>query len=452
MAERTLGGNYQEFALINDQKFSSLLPTVVPRDAIYNTVRVGPAGSRQVVEFPADNSSYTYRDNKAIIRVQSKGFLSFINSTLEFSAIATQTAGSAYFSSGIWNWISRVRVTSAGNVIVDQQNKNLIRSMQWAFVRASQSDQTLGDACWGVSDVAKRIERAPGYNYCIPLDISMFSSEEIPFAHLSNGIQIELYFENPQSCMNYVNPATGDGANFTINNLRLRCEEVYYQPDLHQEILDYPNILLPHTSYKAFQFSIPAGSNNNQFNIPVRIQGVKRMIFAMRDSSSVSSAAAYDVNVSRFQKNQTLEYQAKIDNTYFPSQPIKCQQLTATEVTGQQEGYLQMVRNMARNEVYGDVSRRRNNGETHWNIVKDVQVTPDMFNSQMFIGAIDFKTFDAHEEDLITKLDTTPGNTTMTLNLKMSNGYPLATQTIYVWIIHSAIAVLGKTGKFFLIE
>lgn len=452
MTERTLAGTYQEFALINDQKFSSLLPTVVPRDAVYNTVRCGPAGSRQVVEFPADNSSYTYRDNKIVIRLNSKGFLAFINGGLEFSAVASQTAGKAYFSAPIWNLFERIRVVSANNTVIDQPLKNIFRTMQWAFTRASQSDQTLGDACWGVSDVAKRIARAAGYNYYIPLDIPMFTSEEIPFANLSNGVQLELYLANPETCMNYEDPAVGAGCGYTINNLRLRCEEVFYQPDLHSEITSYPNILLPFTTFKTYQFTIPAGANNNQFVIPHRNQAMKRMLFIMRDSTSVSNAAAYDVNASRFQKNQCLEYWAKIDNTNYPQQPIKTQQLTVNEVVGQQEGYLQMVRAMARNEVYGNVSHRRNNGETHWNIVKDVQVTPDMFNNNMFVGAIDFKTFDAHDEDLLTKLDTSPGNTTLTLNMKMSNGYPLATQTLYVFCIHSAIAVLSRDGKFFLIE
>lgn len=452
MATGVLSGAYKEYALIVEQKFPGFLQTVVPPEAVYNTCRVGPAGQRQIIEFPADSAQYSFRDSKAVIRLQSKGLLSFPNAFLEFSAVATSSTGQPFFSTGIWNIFNRIRVMCGGQVIVDQPMKNDMRSLQWAAVRSIQSDQTLGAACWGVDDISKRITRGAGYNYAIPLDVSMFTSDEIPFAHLSNGVQIELYFENPQACVNFVDPSVGTNPGYTINNLRVRCEEVFYQSDLQNDILGYPNILLPYTNFKSFQFNIPPGSNSNQFNIPVRVQGVKRMIWFMRNSADVSNVASYDTKVSQFLKNKCLEYQVKIDNTYFPPQPIKTQQLTANEVTGQQEGYLQMIKCLARHEIYSNIAQRRNNGETHWNIVRDILITPDMYNNNMFIGAMDFKTFDAHDEQLLTKMDTTPGNTTVQLNMKLDNGMPAQTQTVTVFIIHSSLAVLSNTGKMFLIE
>jgi len=448
----SISANGADFALLKDQSYQRVLPSKTPAEMEYNTVATGPAGSRQVVEFLADNSTYTFANGKAIIRLQSKGILSFQNAMLEFSATCSATGSGAYFHNGIWNWINRVRVLNGSIVVFDQLYKNSMRSMQWSCCRTPETDSTFGDACWGVSSCINRIARASGYNYLIPLDINLLSSDEIPFDSLQNGLTIELYLENPQACVNYVTPSTGSSPTYSINNLRLRCDEVFYQEDLMNKIRSIGTILLPYTNYKLTQFTIPAGSNVNMVPIQLRVQGVKRFLFWFQNSSDINNSAVPDVKCCEFLKSGMLFYQLKIDQTYYPPQPVKAQFTSLNDVTGFQEAFFQTANGLARHEADNMIQQRQNNGETQWNIFRDFLINADMYNNNMFVGVIDLKTFLAHDEDLLTKFDTTPGNTTIQLNFTLSNSYPLVTTTLNVVAIHSSIGVLDQKGKFFMIE
>ncbi len=442
---------YSDTALIKDQNFSTMFPTVVPPSSQYNTVRVGPAGQRQNVEFRADNATYTYANTKMTIPVQSKGILDFTDAYLEFSASCTSSiAGAAYFTDGIWNIFNRIRVISGSTVVFDQLNKNVFRSMQWAMCRNSDTDATLGAACWGINTIANRQTAAAGLNYAIPLDIALLADIEIPFANIAN-VHIEFYFENPNSCV-CVGASGATNVSYTVNNPRIRCKEVFYQSDLQHDITAMSPLFFPYTNYKPFQFQIPANSNTNQFNIPVKIQGVKRIIAIMRNSADLANPAVSDVFVSEFNYNGTLQYQGKIDNTYFPPAPIKTSYTGPNDLIGYQEGYLSALHSFDRYETAGMPDARRNNGEPDLYSISDWQVTPAGFTSTFFSMCLDLKTFEYHGDSMLSKFDTTPGNTTVQLNMTMSGTFPTQTQTLYVFVVCSSLGVLQSDGKFFMIE
>jgi hypothetical protein len=449
-----LSPNYQEFAQINDQNLNGLLKTAVPPESEYNTLHMGPAGSRAWVEFNADNQSYTNKDSKIVIKINSKGILAFRKAHLEFNLAVGATGSSAVFRNGVWGLFERMSLVAGSTLAYDQFDKDNFWDMQWSQVRATESDATLGDACLGVSTLAKRITRSSGANYLLFLNMPPLGSDEVPFANLGNQMQIELYLKNPMGCVCYTNPSAGSNPTYTITNMRLRCEEVFYQPDYQNMLTSAPFILLPFTQGKLTMANLPSGSSINSFQVfQSHYQSVKRLNFYFRNQADLNNPAVMDVGLCEFNKAGIISYQGKLDNTRIPQLPVKCSYAGGeNDSTGYQEGYLNMVDGMARYEVLTDYQDRKNNGLTQWALTKDVLFTESMYNNQNFVGVLDFKTFDVHSDQFLTKLNLQPGNTTLTLYTNHQTGYPLTNQVLYMWLIHNGVTVISNTGKCFLIE
>lgn len=444
-----LNGGYQEIALTADRKFSTFLPTKIVPSMKYNEVFCGPGGMRQEVEMLADSgTTFTSASNKIVIPIRSQGIIDWKHACIEFNASAVVTGGTAgtfYFTNGIWNLFSRVKVVCNGSIIFDQPFKNLWRSTQYTFCRAPSIDASIGDACWGVSSSANRIARVGGYNYMIPLDIPFLVSEEVPFKSVTNfQIELELAPDNSVICYG---TQVGGTPKYTINNPRIRVQEVFYQPDLMQAFDAMKAIMYPFTTYKVAQVNVPSGSNTNQINIPIKVQGVKRIFAFMKTASDIGNPAVADVWTDLFRYANATDVQLKVDNYYYPPQPIKL-----GGAVGGQEGYLSLFRGMDRYESYSDIIERRNNGETGYLSVNDFPITYSDFTSNKFMTCIDLKTFAEHSEQALTKFDTTPGNTTIQLNLNFQAGSPTSNSVIYIVVVHSSLIIQYSNGTFTLIE
>lgn len=436
-------------AVVESQKFTTMFPTTIPVSATFNTTRCGPAGQRQEVEYLSGNgTSYTYANGKMTFDIKSQLILDFKHAYLEFFATCAATGGNAYFSNGIWNLFNRIRVLSGSKVLFEQLGKNYFRSLQWSNVRRGNTDGSLGQFCWGVDTAANRLAKAAGAVYAIPLDIAYLGLDEIPFTNVTNFI-IEFYFESPFNCVQF-DTATSNPT-YTIQNPRIRCHEVQYQEDLMRDIVNLGFIIYPYTNFKYYTFSIPAGANTNQFSINFKTQGMKRIIGVMFNASDINNPLTPDLFTTGFQYNNTTQYQAKIDNTYFPGQPFKSSQISINDPDGAAEAYLSSYRALARRDVAYDVFSKRNNGECP-DYYSDAWQPGSDFVSGLFSMAIEFKTFFAHDEFLLSKLDTSGGNTIVQLNMNMANGYPLETQTLMVFVVHSTVVVQWNSGKFDMIE
>lgn len=451
MASNQLNGAYQEIALTADRKFTSLFPTKVTPGMIYNDVTVGPGGMRQRVETVADSGTdFTYASNKIVFQIKSQGVLDFKHAQMKMRVSATQTGGTVpggtfSFTKAIWNLFTGVRVLSNGSVVTYFNNKNLIRSLQYSLSRSPSVDASIGDACWGTGPIGSRESRVGGYWYLIPLDIAWLVSDELPFMDVTN-FTIEFELAPPQWV---VQNGTQLNAtyNYTISNPVLEYDEVFYQPDLMAQFRALKVIVYPFTNYKVSQFNIPAGSNVNQFNVPIKVQGVKRFLAIMKDVADLGDPTKTDYWTGLNKYNNSVNYQLTVDNYNYPQQPVK-----AGATNGVQEAYHALWKAVDRYESETDIIERRNNGETGYLSINDFPITLAEFTSNMFCMAIDVKTFSAHSEQILTKFDTTSGNTSVIFKNEMGPGMPANNTVMFIITIHSSVVTQIGNGTFSLIE
>ena len=161
-ANLDLNGGYVDTAVLTDRKFSSILSTRIVPQMRYNEVYCGPGGLRVETEALADSgTSFTSQAGKIVFPIKSKAIVDFRHASIEMNVSATVTGGTAgtyYLTRGIWNLFQKVTVkTNGSNEIVSQFNKNVVRSLQYAFVKAPSVEASIGDACWGTGSTATRV-------------------------------------------------------------------------------------------------------------------------------------------------------------------------------------------------------------------------------------------------------------------------------------------------------
>lgn len=450
-ANLDLNGGYVDTAVLTDRKFSSILSTRIVPQMRYNEVYCGPGGLRVETEALADSgTAFTSQAGKIVFPIKSKAIVDFRHASIEMNVSATVTGGTAgtyYLTRGIWNLFQKVTVkTNGSNEIVSQFNKNVVRSLQYAFVKAPSVEASIGDACWGTGSTATRVSRVASFNYMIPLDIAFLANEEIPFMNVENFlIEMELAPDSQVIC--YGTQVGGTPA-YTISNPRIRYFETTYQSDLMAAYAALKVIYHPHTTYSAFQTNVPAGSNNIQFNVPLKAQGIKRFVSFMKPVASAGNPTVADYFTEGFNYNNAESYQLKIDQTYYPPQAYK-----AGGTVGPQEAYLAALRGMDRYELFGDTMfEKRNNGASSMLLIDNWAITLPQFTSNRFLMVNDIKTFVAHDENILTKMDLTNGSSNVILYVNLGSGQPAVNTTLFTIAYRSALILQFPNGTFNLIE
>lgn len=442
--------NYVNPALARNTAFKDMFPTTAPKDLVYNDILMAPAGSRQWMETLADNGTqFQPVNSKFSVTMRSRSILDFGQAFLNFQASCTASDGSpVFFTNGIWNIISRIRVVLGSYVLFDQLEKNVFESFNYAFCRASNYDSTIGYSIQGIGSVSERQEWASGKTYAIPLNIPLLTSEEIIMANMQ-GIVIEFYLAPATSvvCSDVTTAPTAQ-LNYTITNPRIRCHEVRYQDDLQQALVSLDPVVYPYVNYKQFSTQIVAGSGTFQYILPLKVQCFYRLICFTRPSADVNQPTVTDALTTDFSYNKCTQYQLRVDNDYFPPQP-----LSAGGNAGPEQAYLECLACMDKAELARlDVHRDQNNGTHVWKNWDRFVPNIDDFTSNRFAICLDLKSTTDNDPNYLQRFDVTPGNVQLILNIQYESGYPLTNQTLYVFAIQASTVIADTKGNAVLLE
>ena len=442
--------DYVNPALARDTSFKRMFPTAAPKDLVYNDILMAPAGSRQWMETLADNGTQFQPVNqKFTVTLRSRNILDFSQAFLNFEASCVSSDSTpVFFTQGNWNMFSRIRVLCGSIVLMDQIEKNVFESFNYAFCRASNYDSTIGYGIQGIGSIAQRQGWATGRTYVMPLNIPLLTSEEIIMAN-NQGLVIEFYLAPATACVCF-DATTSPTAtlNYTITNPRIRCHEVKYQDDLQRALVSLSPVIYPYVNYKSFSTQIVAGSSTFQYSIPIKVQGLIRMIAFMRPSASINNPAVTDALTTSFPYNNSTQYQLRVDNDYFPPQPI-----SSGGTSGPEQAYLECLACMDKAELARlDVHRDQNNGSHVWKNWDRFIPNIDDFTSNRFAICLDLKSTTDNDPNYVPLFDVTPGNVQLILNLNFASGSPTTNQTLYIFMIHTSIVSSDNQGNYTLIE
>lgn len=442
--------NYVNPSLAMDKAFKDMFPTAAPKELLYNDVLMAPAGTRQWSETLADNGTQFMPENqKFTVTLRSRSLLNFGSATLNFQAKCQASDSSpVFFTNGIWNVISRIRVMVGSYVVMDQLEKNIFESFNYAFCRATNYDTTIAYSNQGCGSIAQRTGWASGKTYAIPLNIPLLTSEEMIMANMQ-GFTIEFYLAPATSVVCYsASTAPSAVLNYTITNPRIRAHEVSYQTDLQNALVSLSPVTYPYVNYKQFTAQIMAGASSYQYTIPIKVQGLIRIIAFMRPNTDINNPNSTDTLTTNFAYNKCLQYQLRVDNTYYPPQPI-----SAGGTSGPEQAYIECLNCMDKGEIARlDVHRDQNNGTHVWKNWDRFVPNIDDFTSNRFAVCLDLKATDDNDPNYIQRFDVTPGNVQLILNLNFEPGFPATNQTLYVFAIHSSMVIADNQGNYTLLE
>lgn len=443
--------NYVNPSLARDNLFKNMFPTAAPKELQYNDVLMAPAGSRQWMEILADNgTAFTPANQKFTVTLRSRNVLDFSDSCLFFSANCTSSdSTNVFFTQGIWNLFSRIRVLVGSVVLMDQLDKNLFESFNYAFSRAQNYDASIGYSTQGIGSMAARQTWAQvGKTYAIPLNIPFLTSEEMVMAY-NQGFTVEFYMASPNAVVcNAAGTAANATLNYTISNPRIRVHEVRYQDDLQRALLALTPIAYPYVNYKQFSTVIQAGSTNFQYSIPVKVQSLMRILCFLRPTTDVNNPAITDCLTTDFQYAGMQSYQLRVDNDYFPPQP-----LSAGGVAGPEQAFFECMSCMDKAEISRLTALSDQNNGTHvWKNYDRFVPNIDDFTSNRFAACLDLKATTDNDPNYVQRFDVTPGNVQLILNLGFQSGYPLANMQLYVFCVHLSLVMGDNSGNYTLLE
>lgn len=442
--------NYVNPDLARDVSYKTMFPTAAPKDLVYNDVLMTPAGKREWVETPAENGNvFGPSNSKMVFNVRSTNILDFRQHVFEFKAQCEASDGSlVYFTNGIWNLISRIRILLGNDVLMELREKNVFESMMYTFSRAPNYDNTLGYSLEGVGTTTNRKAWATGHTYAIPLSAPFLTSEQQVMMN-NQGYTIEIYLAPAESVVCYdALTVAGSRVNYTVRDAKLRYHEITYQDDLYRPLQSLSPITYCWTGYDVFHGQIQQGQTNFQFPIPVKVQGIDRIIAIMRDADDVDNPEVADVLTTRFNYNNCRTVQLKVNNRMVPGQPI-----SAGGDKGPLHAYLEAVQCFDRWET-GDLEfhRREVNGTSAMRTYNNIQFDIDDFTTNRFAACVDLRITPDNDPTYIPSFDSTPGNVQLIFNMTFNTGSPTKNQILYLFVIHTGVTMMDDKGNANLIE
>lgn len=437
-------------ALAVDPSFKKTWPPAGPRDLEYNDILMAPSGSRNWAATLADNGTQFKPSNqKFTVTLRSRSILTFDQGFLNFGASCSASDGSpVFFTQMISNLISRVRVLVGSTVILDQIDKNVFESFNYAFSRAPNYDATIGYSSQGIGTVVDRKSWASGKTYMIPLNLSLLTSEEFIMAN-NQGLIIEFYLAPATAVVcNDITTSPTAVLDYLITNPRILCHEVIYQPDLQADLLAISPVIYNYVNYKSFTSTIVAGSSTFQYSIPIKVQSLRRIIAFMRPSANVNNPNMVDNLTTDFQYNDCVQYQLRVDNTYYPPQAI-----SAGGSLGPEQAYVECMSCMNKAEIARlDANRNQNNGTHVWKNWDRFVPSIEDFTTNRFAICLDLQTTTDNDPNYLQQFDVTPGNVQLILNINFPSGKPSTNQTLYIFCVHNSNVIADRNGVYTLIE
>lgn len=433
-----------DFNLRQGADISSSLDTVVPPPMEINTVHTGPAGNRQHIKITAEGTD-TYGTNNNIIRFKpsSVNFLDFRRGTLTFFASATGSGGTYLrFANGIWNIIEKEIIFWNGRAVSTNIEKNMYRSLNFTFNRDITVDNIWGEI-WGIGNKVDRESWVTGKVYDIPLNLPMLEQEEIP-AWKCKDFAIEFTL----APANRVLETDHLTYSYTITAPGLRVEEVEYQESWRRYI-DTQTLYWAHPKYSVYTFNNQSARFQGQ--VAHRTQGVERMIAVIKHTNDITDPTVDD-RFYTFNYDNCKDYYVKIDNEFYPRQPVKASNTGIGDTDKYYEAFYHMMWNAQRSFLNDSLTDKyRTNLDSPYNNFANCPVNCNQFVTDKFCMSLDFMTFLYNSNDFISKQDWSKNNIKVILNINF-NSPPLNDQTIYVFVIHKALFVLPPDGKGFIIE
>lgn len=441
-------------SLSTDQKFESMMTSAAPKDLVYNDLLLTPAATRQWMEIPADNGvAFEPRSIKFTFTVRSRSLLDWRTGYFKFGFYATASDGAPVFhENGIWNWQSRIRILSGSVVLLDQQEKNTFESMNYAFSRAENFDQSLGYKMMGIGSIADRTAwsaQSANSTFAFPINLPLLTSEQWVMAN-NQGLTIEIYMASPNTFIKSTNGNAAATFNYTILNPKIRVHEVRYYGSLQEDLINLSPIVYPYVNYKPFQSTIAAGAGTHQFVIPCKVQGVTRIVGFLRPTADINNpfATQPDTLTTQFHHSNLVEHQLRIDNDFFPPQPI-----SDGGPDGPEPGFIEAMICMNKAEIARLDDRRDQNNGTHvWkNWDHFIPNIRDFVDNRCII-AVDLKNTSDNDPSYINRFDITPGNIQLLLNLRFATGFPTVATTLYLFVIHETLVRADNKGNMQMIE
>lgn len=415
----------ENLALKDTARYTDLFSTIIPNDLTSHRPYMGPGGLRNQRRIPAVNQTLSSGSNRtARFELKSDTFLDGRKSFLSFKASATATAAVA-FSNGIWNIINRIRVLHAGNVLIDEMDKNAIQSWIYFQTRNPDIDACYGSQLWGVASLATRQARAAaGHYYTIKTGNAWLDQNELPVWLFNGGLVLEITFEDPSAVLE----TAGVNAAWTIEDLTYVVDEVRYQQKIYENYIKDGIVYFGFDTYDIFKNTINA--TNNQLYLPCKTQGIKRLISFMRRTVDLNDTTVNN-KWQTFEYGATNSFQTKVNNTSFPPDPVRA---GPSPTPGYTEAYIQALE--AITPYHYDYAKLNEPiGITDTGAVTD-------FNNKNFTMAQSFKTF-LGNPTLITQFNTSSGNDTIYQKITL-NGVPAADLQLYTFVIKTN--VIGVAG------
>jgi hypothetical protein len=323
--------------------------------------------SRRRTFFPVNGQAFTSDGNNIIrIDLSAQAFLDPKHSYLRFRFTNNSGLAMGFDFGGGHNFIERLRIEQAGNVLTDCNaynklmagiilpcqggmdsvaHRSLTEGQRFAndgtngtSMAPSPTGEVTGASVNTPANSSELIAAGASYTFCIPLMNGLIGTTQekmLPLQLLGSSpitIEIQLAPMLDIGVFNGGNPAAG--TSYGISDVRYIAQLVEVGPEVDANLrmvqeLSGGKLVLNGVDYTHFNGNIPAGVSGNQVvNVPARRKSIKSMFFV---GASKNYAAAYGVgahaacyNLSFGGHFNMVNYQLKIGSVLYPPTPVDC--------------------------------------------------------------------------------------------------------------------------------
>src|SRR3990167_7455573 len=380
---------------------------VIPETVKFSQTKKALAARRIPVKIRAEQTSYSSTNNNRMrILMPNSALYDTRYGYVTFNAIAAATGGTyVRFAQGIHSIINRTRILAAATEVEDLRDCNRIQTIVMQSTVPTLTLTNVGtmaaipgtNGAMGFGTQLQRNAVAAGADYCLPLFSHFLNTELMPFKFINAGITLELYIEDPTTCVE----TDGTAPTITISNLEFHVERLELQRDYEEFIAGYIStygLELGFHTWERFVNTLPGGTQQ-QLTINSRSSSINGMLNIFVDSSQINTTTVNDKFLNWARQN-LIQYNTLLNGSIFPDEPIDAVTNGAWEVF----------------QIYCRWAKR-------WMLNAQMDVAPALefqfFTADSFLFILDLEAYPEYD-NLINPFTSLNNNSNISLRLQFS--------------------------------
>jgi len=311
--------------------FSSFTEAI-PASLKFTTSKQGLAARRVPIKIRPEQQQYSSNNNRLIrFRLPNATLYDTRAGYMTMNVQLSKTGGTYIrAANGIFSIFNRLRILVGSTEVEDIRDYNRIYAILWEILNPNLVTTNLATTIMGFGTQIQRnvLGAAASTDYAMPIMSGILGTELLPFDNIEGGVWIELYIEDPTTCLE----TDGTAPIITVNNPMFHCERLELDMGYRTTIKNYVSangLRIGFDTWERYINPITTGATQN-IVIQHRSSSLNEMLNIFVNSQTINDTTVNNKFTNWTQQNIATA-SVIVNNMVYPDEPVDMSYASAFE-------------------------------------------------------------------------------------------------------------------------